>query len=435
MRRWAGLVSLVVLGACSVVGPSRETGSATPTPRGPEARRGAGGALVAPVRPFDEVRGLWVVRSTLTSADEVRAMVARADAAGFNTIIVQVRGRGDAFYRSRWEPRGETVRGGDDFDPLALAVEEAHARGIAVHAWVNTYLVWGPAELPKSPKHLVRAHPEWLAVPEVLGRSLYGVDPREPRFVEALHSYAEENTGTVEGVYASPSDPAVEERVYSVWMDLLERYDLDGLHFDYVRFPSGDFDYSRGALERFSAWVAPRLSPNRYEALSQATADDPYAFVTALPGPWAEFRRSRVTQLVRRIYHGVKARRPEVVVSAAVFANQDDAFRNRFQAWPSWLAEGILDVAVPMAYTADDDRFRELVHAARAAAGDRARIWAGVGAFRNSVEGTLSKIDIARGEDAGGVILFSYDWAIGEGALDEGGEPLRRIGRARFGIR
>ena len=362
---------------------------------GPEAPTGQ------PARPFEEVRAVWVVRSTMTSAAEVTAMVEQADQAGFNTVLVQVRGRADAFYSSHWEPRGETITEGGGFDPLALAIELSHARGIAVHAWVNTHLVWGGAgAAPRDSRHIVRAHPEWLAVPRALSVELFDVSPWDPIFVERLRKYAADNSGTVEGVYTSPSDARVKERVRSVWLDLASRYDLDGIHFDYIRFPSGDFDYSRGALERFRRWVTPRLSPGRRAELGAAYAGDPLAYVDALSGPWAEFRREHVTELVRWVYHGIKARRPELVVSAAVFSNQEDAFRNRYQDWPAWLEEGILDVAVPMAYTTDDDRFRTQIREGVAVAG-KGRLWAGVGAYLNSQQGTLAKVDIAREEADG----------------------------------
>ena len=386
-----------------------------------------------PARPFEEVRALWVVRSTMTSAAEVTAMVEQADQAGFNTVLVQVRGRADAFYSSSWEPRGETITEADGFDPLALTIDLAHARGIAVHAWVNTHLVWGGAgPAPRDSRHIVRAHPEWLAVPRALSVELFDVSPWDPIFVERLRKYAADNSGTVEGVYTSPSDARVKERVRSVWLDLASRYDLDGIHFDYIRFPSGDFDYSRGALERFRRWVTPRLSPGLRAELAAAHAGDPLAYVDALSEPWAEFRRKHVTELVRWVYHGIKARRPELVVSAAVFSNQEDAFRNRYQDWPAWLEEGILDVAVPMAYTTDDDRFRAQIREGVAVAG-KGRLWAGVGAYLNSHAGTLTKIDIAREEATAGVVLFSYDWAVGDGYDGPGPTLLEVVGRTKFG--
>jgi uncharacterized lipoprotein YddW (UPF0748 family) len=386
-----------------------------------------------PVRSFAEVRGLWVVRWTMSSEEQVRDMVEHAAASGFNTLIVQVRGRADAYYRSDLEPRAETLQGPPDFDPLALAIEEGHRRGMAVHAWVNTHLVWGSAAPPRSPQHLVNENPDWLAVPRALARELHEADPRAPGFVEALRRYAADRPATVEGIYTSPSHPDVRARVFAVWMDLLERYDLDGIHFDYIRYPSGDFDYSRGALERFRSWVAYRIGASRVEELDRAALSDPVAFTTALPGEWDEFRRDQITSLVAEIYREAKARRPELVVSAAVVAEPETAYGIRFQEWERWLEQGILDIAVPMAYTPDDGRFQALVRSARRAAGRRDRVWAGIGAYLDTTSGTLSKIDLARAEDAGGVVLFSYDWAVGQGQGNPSDRLLSRLGRERFG--
>jgi uncharacterized lipoprotein YddW (UPF0748 family) len=368
----------------------------------------------------------------MTSEEEVRNMVADAAQAGFNTLIVQVRGRGDAFYNSTLEPRAETMQGPPDFDPLEFAIREGHLRGMAVHAWVNTHLVWGSASLPQSPDHLVNANPEWLAVPQVLARDLLHLDPRDPRFVAALRKYAADRPQTVEGMYSSPSHPQVRERIFAVWMDLLNRYDLDGIHFDYIRFPSPDFDYSVGALHRFEAWVSPRISAARRNDLQRLAVSDPLAFATGLPQEWDDFRREQITSLVREIYMAVKARRPEVVVSAAVIADVRTAYGHRYQDWPGWLSEGILDIAVPMAYTPDNGSFTTQVRSARSAAGNRERVWAGIGAYMNTVDGTLDKIDLARREDAGGVVLFSYDWAVSAGG-DVSDPFLEQIGRQRFG--
>lgn len=390
----------------------------------------------APVAVLDrlpgEVRALWVVRTTLTDPDSIRAMVDRADRAGFNTLIVQVRGRGDSYYQSRWEPRPETVEAwGTFFDPLALVIQEAHARGIGVHAWVNAHLVGGNWGIPSYGTHLVTRRPDLLAVPRPLARELFRMDPWSPRYVEALLDYAQANTETIEGLFSSPSSPEVKEHLYSVWMDLLESYDLDGLHFDYIRYPNPDFDYSRSALERFRIWVAARLSPARVAGLDEAYLGDPLAYVDSLPGPWAEFRRTQITDLVERIYHGVKKRKPGVVVSAAVFANAEDAYLSRFQDWRYWIRSGILDVVAPMAYTPDNEIFEEQIRRAVEVAGPQ-RVWAGIGIYQNTYQGTLDKIRIARALGAGGISFFSYDWAVSEGESDGGRSFLDRLGSDVF---
>ena len=434
---FGGLATFVAgLAGCTVVPMPPER----PRPRVevgpvPETARGVEGADITfrPVRDFPEVRAMWVVRFTMTSEEAVRDMVDAAERAGINTLIVQVRGRGDAFYASELEPRAEPMRGPLDFDPLRLTISEAHRRGMAVHAWVNTHLVWGPADLPESPEHIVNAHPDWLAVPRDLGQELVGVDPFDPEYVQRLIQYARDRPGTVEGVYSSPSHPEVRDRVHAVWMDLAERYDLDGIHFDYIRFPSSDYDYSIGALERFRLWLRPLVTDDRFSELELAYGSDLFAFVDGAPEHWAAFRRAQITRLVDRVYRDVKARKPRLTVSAAVVADADVAFGDRFQDWREWLRIGILDIAVPMAYTPDTARFQTLVRGARIAVGDRRRVWAGIGAYMTTADGTMEMIDIARGEGAGGVVLFSYDWAVGEGRGDPDNPFLERVGRGRFG--
>src|SRR3972149_10642917 len=88
-------------------------------------------AARTPIPMPQEVRALWVVRDVLTHPDSLTVRGARAHAAGFNTLIVQVRGRGDAYYTARWEPRAAGIADIEDFDPLALVLKEAHARNIA----------------------------------------------------------------------------------------------------------------------------------------------------------------------------------------------------------------------------------------------------------------------------------------------------------------
>lgn len=430
------LGALALAGGCSLAGvPPRRP----PPGRTPVGTPGTGQRppVVPPReiarttgRRFAETRGLWVIRGTLTHPDSVRAMVRRADEAGFNTLLVQIRGRGDAYYREGWEPRADLLRGrSPDYDPLALTLEEAHARGMAVHAWINTHLVADAGSLPGDPSHVVNARPDLLAVPRDLARRLYDMDPRDPGYVQTLVEYADRHRESVEGLYTSPSDPEVKERIHALWMDVASRYPVDGMHFDYIRYPGPEFDYSRGALLRFRSWVWTRVEPSRRQALEEEFARDPLAYVDALPEAWDEFRRRQIDELVTRIYYGVKLRRPEVLVSAAVFANRDDAYRFRYQDWRRWLREGVLDVAVPMAYTADDQAFASQIEDAVDASGGGERVWAGIGAYQNSLDGTVRKIRTARELGAGGVVLFSYDWAVQHDAY------LARVGEEAFGGR
>src|SRR5437879_1968689 len=275
--------------------------------------------LTPSVTPTSEVRALWVVRTTLTSTEKIRRMVESARAAGFNTIIVQVRGRGDAYYRSRWEPRAIELKDQPTgFDPLAVTLAEAHRRGLKVHAWLNTSLLANLDALPTDSSHVYNKHPEWLAVPRAVATELYSVSPRDALYRQRIVEWSRANRGELEGVYTGPANPKVRGHIYRIWMDIIQKYPIDGMHFDYVRFASPDFDYSRTSLKTFRKWLEPQLTKSERRALKNALKEDPLAATEKYTAKFGDFQREQVTTLVARIYHAVKKRRPAVIVSAAV---------------------------------------------------------------------------------------------------------------------
>lgn len=426
-------------GACWRMGPGEGTARAptVPVPLPPVPRVAAEpspGRTAPPLPPvrFAEVRALWVVRTTLTGPEAIRTMVAEARRGGFNTLLVQVRGRGDAYYGSKLEPRAEALADQPrDFDPLALVLEEAHARGMAVHAWVNAMVVTNLTELPSDPAHIVRADPDLLAVPRELARDLADVEPSRPAYLRRVFRWARARPDRLEGLYVSPVRPEAQDHLVAVLTDLVGRYPVDGVHLDYVRYPSREFDYSRGAVEAFRAWASPRIGRRRTTGLDAEGREDALAWPDGLPELWDDFRRERLTALVARVHRRVRALRPEVVISAAVVPDTVEARHQRLQDWPAWLDRGLVDVVAPMAYTPDDGRFRSQVTDALAAAGDRRRVWAGIGTHRTGFDGAVAKIRIARDLGAGGVALFSYDWIRGRGP--RGRAFLEDVGRRAFG--
>ncbi len=383
-----------------------------------------------PIPMPQEVRALWVVRDVLIHADSIKAMVARAHDAGFNTLIVQVRGRGDAYYNSRWEPRADSIVDQPDFDPLALVIKEAHARNIAVHAWLNTALLSNMDTPPTDTTHMFHRRPDLLAVPYSVARELYSVDPRSPQYRARILDAARLERNQVEGVYLSAAAPETKEHIYSMWMDVLEHYDVDGLNFDYVRYPAPSHDYSRVSLDRFRRWLLPHLS-DADRARFAMLESDPLVYADSFPAKYADFRRAQVTELVERIYFGVKKRNPNVIVSADVMANAKDAYENRFQDWTDWLRRGFLDVAALMAYNTSTDVVREQVRVAIEAGGG-AKVWAGLGAYRMETDSVIAKINAARTLGARGIVLFSYGSTVRPGQFNPNGDYLQRIQRAAW---
>jgi len=151
-------------------------------------------------------------------------MVDDAERAGVTDLIVQVRGRGDAYYASRYAPAPPDLarawKRSEVFDPLALVLEEAHQKGMRVHAWLNVYLVWGRGRPPEG--HVVRTHPEWIA---------QDVDGN-PMNSYSFHALTRAMT---EGVYLDPGNPEVMHHFTDIVRELVGRYPVDGMHLDYVR--------------------------------------------------------------------------------------------------------------------------------------------------------------------------------------------------------
>jgi uncharacterized lipoprotein YddW (UPF0748 family) len=277
---------------------------------------------------MEEGRALWVNRWDYGSAATIRQVMQNARRANFNIVYFQVRGPWDARYRSELDPCSprlcDRLGGVPTWDPLEVAVREAHSRGLQLHAWINGLSGWesnnrGTCDglrrsAPGQPNHVLIDHPEW-----------------------AMHTRGGRPMACPNGeeyVYLSPAHPGVRTHLARVAADIVRRYDVDGIHLDRIRYPGAEYGWDREALRQFGR--------------------DP----AANPRDWAQFRRGLVSAMVRETHDSIHAAR-RVPLSAAVWPIYD---RERF-GWPSssgiaqffqdtwgWAREGYLDVAVPMTY-------------------------------------------------------------------------------------
>ena len=380
----------------------------------------------------NEVRALWVTRSSLNSPASITALVRSAADHGFNTLLVQVRGRADAYYTSAIEPRGtELGRQPRSFDPLATVLTEAHERGIRVHAWISLDLVSSAVELPPTPDHLVYRHPDWLMVPRPIAQDLARLDPANPAYVGKIARWTRGELESVEGLYATPILPDAAAYTERVVADLARRYDVDGVHLDYARYPSPQFDYSRFAIAEFRADLRPHLTPADRRTLDAQEASDLFAYPDGFPAEWAAFRRARLTALVARVRQAVRTARPSALVTCAVFPDPQEAFDHRLQDWRGWLGAHLVDAVAPMAYTQEASRFADQIAVAREIAGGRA-IWAGIGAYRLTPAQTIENIQAARRLGTAGFVLFSYDSLTGP--RPPAPDYLATVSRAAFSL-
>jgi len=187
------------------------------------------------------------------------------------------------------------------------------------------------------------------------------------------------------------------------------RYDVDGIHFDYVRYPNGGYDYSDAALFWFRDGMRSSLTTDEIARLDRRARTDRLAYPHFFPAQWQQFRRRQVTDMVAAISQDIKAIKPWVVVSAAVFADSRDARDARGQDWKTWLQKGYLDAVIPMAYGAGTAKVAAQIADAVACARASGRYaYAGLGSWHIPAGSTVAKINAARALGAQGSVLFSY---------------------------
>ncbi|MGB3904254.1 MAG: family 10 glycosylhydrolase [Anaerolineae bacterium] len=337
--------------------------------------------------PTVEARALWVPRWSYSSEADVKAIVDKAGQANFNIIFFQVRGQADAYYQSQYEPWADRLSGtlGQDpgWDPLATAIEEAHAAGLELHAYVNVYTVWLGTTPPPGdtiPQHMYHRF-----------NDLYGNEwvqwHQNGTPMELNSSY----------LTASPGHPAVSEHIIAACRDILQNYDVDGLHLDYIRYSSPYYSHDPVSEQRFQA---------------------------VQPVEWADWQRAQITEVVSRLYDEVMQLRPDASVSVAAWpVYQDkwgwvsyggikyDGYDGYYQDSRGWLQLGKMDALAPMLYGAavQDhlDRFQILTQDFVNESHGR-HIYAGIHAGYDSFSEIQTRIDIARQAGAQGQAIFAY---------------------------
>ncbi len=381
---------------------------------------------LVPAQTASEVRGLWVVRASLCSPEAIDKLVEEASDSGFNTLLVQVRGRGDALYVSRLEPRSDLLKEQpDDFDPLDYLLEKAKARNLRVHAWINILLVHVANGQQPSPGHVLARHPEWAMVPLHFASTLYNQKARYPESLAKIGVAIKKRAEETEGFYLDPAEPLVRQFLVQVCSDLVSRYAVDGVHLDYLRYPNPDFGFGRTALDSFRQEIDKRLKPTARNRMDKAFVKNRLCYTQRYPRQWDAFRRQQVTKLLEQLQHAVRAQRPDIMLTAAVTGDSQVAFDQKSQDWKAWMEDRLLDGVCPMAYTTDTGLFKDQVAIARGFSFG-GQVWAGIGAWRASIDSTLEKISMARKIRADGFLLFCYG-TLSEDKPGTSSQPLERL--------
>ncbi|HCL00181.1 MAG TPA: hypothetical protein DHW42_08790 [Candidatus Marinimicrobia bacterium] len=335
---------------------------------------------------------MWIVRDQMTNRESIDKFIEFADRNGFTDLFVQVRGRGDAFYKSSIVCLASAVQD-QNFDPLKYTLEKAHPKNIKVHAWLNMYLLWTSGECPSDNNHLVNQHSEWFAV-----------DADDAKDVERkINDFKKNNTTEI---YLSPLVPDVNKYLVGIVKELVELYHVDGIHLDYIRYPNRSYDYNEVGRKRFIEiyGVDPiLLSASNGSYFSRVAVET----IENMIEKWSNFRRDAITELVVGIRSVIITTRKPILLSAAVKPDPFNARHLFYQDWENWLKKDYLDFAVPMNYTKNAEQFEQALSKIDPLI-SKEKIWMGIGAFNQDRYDALTKIMISFDSGYSNLALFSY---------------------------
>ncbi len=274
--------------------------------------------------PAVEARVLWLSRYDYSTRAGLVALIDSAAKANFNIIYFQARGNGDALYTPGLEPwyrsltSPATLGANPGWDPLQTAIDRAHGYGIELHAWMNVTPAWSTAYTltESTPRHMLLVHPEWAYKDTTGTRAV--------------------NDGS--SMLFSPGAAGYRTHVARVAADVVRRYNVDGIHLDYIRYPYGDPSYYDKAS--WDAWIA-----------------------AGKPGIFDDFRRAAVSDIVKQVHDSMQAVRPAARLSAATWGvykansvtvswspNPATGYEARLQDPKDWADKGIIDAVAPMVY-------------------------------------------------------------------------------------
>ncbi|MCS7031538.1 MAG: family 10 glycosylhydrolase [Gloeomargarita sp. SKYG116] len=296
-------------------------------------------ALVSPTKP--EVRAMWLDREAIVRAGSEAGLAQLFDrlrAAGVNLVFFETVNAGYPIYPSHVAPQQNPLTRG--WDPLAAAVKLAKERQMELHPWVWVFAVGNQRHnvLVGQPLNylgpVLSVYPEWAN----LDNRGQPIPPRQDK------------------PFLDPAHPQAREYLFRLFEEIVTRYDVDGLHLDYIRYPfqSGGVHYGYGMASR--------------RAYQERTGIDPVTLAPHQPEwqDWTNWRIQQVTDFVTTLSQRLKQKRPNLLLSAAVFAYSRPSRLYRLQQdWETWAVTGAVDMVVLMSYAEDTRGLQDLLKPAQ----------------------------------------------------------------------
>jgi uncharacterized lipoprotein YddW (UPF0748 family) len=342
-------------------------------------------AIADPPKP--EFRGAWI--ATVANIDwpsrpglpadaqraELVALLDRCKDIHLNAVVFQVRPMCDAQYESELEPWSSFLTGtqgkSPGYDPLAFAVAEAHKRGLELHAWFNPYRAWQPsAKGEPAANHLVKTRPD------------------------LAKKYGKHH-------WLNPTHPEVQRHSLAVMLDVVRRYDVDGVHMDDYFYPYAELDENKKEIPfpDDDTWAEYQ------EAGGQLARDD--------------WRRDAVNRFVKQLYEETHKAKPWVKVGVSPFGiwrpghpagvQGFDQYAKLYADARLWLREGWVDYFTPQLYWPIQPEKQSYPKLLAWWAGENPKgrhLWIG-NSLRHGPDELVAQVKLTRDLGAGGNVFFS----------------------------
>jgi uncharacterized lipoprotein YddW (UPF0748 family) len=305
-------------------------------------------------RPYAqaEIRAVWLDRGTIVAAHSaagLETLFDRLAQAGINTVFFETVNAGYPIYPSQVAPQQNPLTSG--WDPLEAAVDLAHQRGMTLHAWVWVFAAGNQrhnriVNLPTNyPGPVLAQNPEWA-----------GYDNRGRIIPQGQDK-----------PFLDPANPEVRSYLTQLMSEIVTTYGVDGLHLDYIRYPfqdpSANRTYGYGEVARWRFRSISGVDPLELSPRANAKiARNQQVQQQVLWEKWTEFRVQQVTSFVETLSQTLRRQRPDLILSAAVFAKPEyERLQKIQQDWGTWARNGDIDWVVLMSYAEDTSRFEQLI--------------------------------------------------------------------------
>ena len=345
-----------------------------------------------------EVRAIWLDRGTIVNMKDphhLKNLIKNLARTGFNVIFFETLNAGYPIYPSKLLPQNPLIKG---WDPLKVAVEAAHANGIELHAWVWTFAVG-------NIRHnvLIGKQENYLGpVISTKGRRwvLAGVD-------------GELRIDGQPEIWISPANKKACDFIKELFKEIVANYEIDGIQFDYIRFPFQKAD-SQAGFDFITKMSFKKLTGK----LLDLKGKNSKAFI--------DWKTNQVSKFVKDTGSFLKQIKPELKISCAVFAIDRYLRINLIQQdWESWIINGWIDAVYPFYYSFGKDEILEKIKFAKQLVNDGGIIIPGFNLRTLNVGDLAERINLARNSGVLGVALFAA-WH-----LDGSKEDLLRKGPFR----